>query len=235
MRTFMILAALAVCAPVLADTPKPERDRRSADAVLRVSIGTEHATGIVISKQGWVVTTAHFVDMYPSDSAIIVHDDGQKDVSRNATVVALDRGLDLALLRTDGSLPTEAFFSNRLPSPKQLLTAYAYVGDFGRRRIESRVSACNNVRYDPPGYRTIVWEKAVLIDYLPEPGAIGAGVFSQIDGGLVGIMVGRSDPSDEKALSDKGVIAPSSALRTFLEANDVTVTSVPKPAAKKKN
>src|ERR1051325_8052334 len=112
-KTFLIAASLALCATALADTGRrAPRDQTTPSAVLRVSIGSENATAVVVSKSGFVVTTSHFIDRSQGGATITVHDDGEKDIARDAIVVAIDKRLDLALLKADGPFPAEAVLAD---------------------------------------------------------------------------------------------------------------------------
>jgi hypothetical protein len=209
----MLLYALSV------GTPMPAQPPRASEAVLRVTIGAENVSGVVVSKDGYVITTATFIAKRCGECAIVIHDDGQKGVSRTAVVAAIDRDNDLALLKADGPFPIEAVFAGEARIGQEIST-FAYTSGFGRTRWAGNIERCLRARFPREDGRVVFWEKTCLIERVPEPGATGAGAFSA-DGTFVGMIAGNTAATLDDSTTQKGVIRPATAIKAFLEANGV--------------
>lgn len=219
MRPYKAMAFFAAAAfsifPIAAsaDPPPHDADPSGSAATYRVTVDPDLAgTGIAVSTEGWVVTTADLVRRCPPAPARcgIWVDDAARQIWRRAELIASDPQTGLALLRTNAGLPAAASLATRPAREGEPVHAYAFDGN-ERRFLPGNVVADRTVTLfgDPPA------SGRVLVSTLEcRAGTYGTAIFATGDDRLLGVVVGILD-------GDRGgtVAIPGNAVRTFFERN----------------
>lgn len=219
MRSLMAMAFFAAAAfaiyPVAAsaDPPPHDADPAGSAATYRVTVDPDLAgTGIAVSTEGWVITTADLVRRCPPAPARcgIWVDDAARRIWRTAELIAADPHTGLALLRTNAGLPAAASLASRPARAGEPVHAYTFDGN-DRRFLPGSVVADRTARLfgDPPA------SGRVLVSTLEcRAGTYGTAIFATGDERLLGVVVGVIDGQDG------GTVAiPGNAVRAFFERN----------------
>ena len=192
---------------VLLSMKVPSDDKKSKDPV------DEFATGSVIASGNWgsdVLTVAHAVD-----GAWNIHATVSNKRKIAASVVAIDKDLDIALLRTpERSLPilrlgTSAKLENELGRDVGLL-GYPIPDEFQDEELGLATSLAT-------GRLSSVRKGALEVTVPIVPGESGAPLFVIDSGEVVGIAESRFD--DERSI---GFALPIDDAKRFLHAHDAS-------------
>jgi len=180
-------------------------------SVVRVRVGDDHGSGLVVSKSGHVLTSAVLIDGC-ENCAMAVGDGTDKERLVKATLVKVDYPAGLALLKAETKLPS-VYALEDLASvrPRDGLIIV------GVRRGETKAPLERKVL--SPSYD----KGRVLSDYEGAPGMLGAAGYSAKTGRLVGIIIHGEHYERGGERGFGALLAPPKAIAAFLKANNVPV------------
>lgn len=214
----ILLAILLAAEAAFADPPaRGSEEPAGVGATYRVTVTPHWAgTGVAISRDGWVVTTADLIGRCPDAPAPcgIWVEDQAREIWRRAELVASDPGVGIALLRTDGTLPEAATLTSRRVRPGEPVHASGFDGNDRRFLTGSvRGQRLATMFGDPPA------SGQVVVTTLECPnGSYGTGIFAISDERMIGLLVGTVDASED-ADAGRTIAVPSGAVRAFYELN----------------
>ncbi|MEY2716738.1 MAG: hypothetical protein RIT24_3081 [Planctomycetota bacterium] len=219
----LLAASLLLPAPtLLAGPPQPEsareragelsrafRDaaRRLAPSVVTIKAGSRGiGTGVVVSRDGHIATANHVVA--GADGIEIVLHDGR---TAAATVVGLDPGTDLAVLRTDaGGLEPASFGDSSSLEPGEWVVAIG--APFG---LDQTVTAGIVSAKGRSDVGLAAFESYIQTDAAINPGNSG-GPLANLDGEIIGINSAISSRSGGN--DGIGFAVPSAVVRRVTDA-----------------
>ncbi|HSD12414.1 MAG TPA: serine protease [Patescibacteria group bacterium] len=210
---FFAAAAFAIYPVAASADPPHDADPAGSAATYRVTVDPDLAgTGIAVSTEGWVITTADLVRRCPPAPAHcgIWVDDAARQIWRRAELIASDPQTCLALLHPNARLPAAASLASRPARAGEPVHAYAFDGN-DRLFLPGNVVADRPATLfgDPPA------SGRVLVSTLEcRAGTYGTAIFATADGRLLGVIVGIIDGQEG------GTVAiPGGTVRTFFERN----------------
>lgn len=217
---FMAVFAMTACASTQAVRSNPEllRLMENRQATHRVDVlPAGHGSGVVISRDGHILTCNHVIENEPFIRISIGEGDARRDY--RATVLATDAANDLAVIKIDRTFDRPVVLADaaEVDAGDEVYNVgypYSFGEIIGRGYVMKR-------RYSDTDFRMPLRD-VMLVDLPDGPGTSGSGVFLRRNGKLVGIMrmsvwvsSGRSPPVVVR------VLVPVETVRTFLDANRI--------------
>jgi len=221
------LGGLAGGMVITSDEAGPELPElvRNWEATVAVSLPNGlRGSGIIISRQGHVLTCAHVITAANGGEIHVDIEGGPLAKSYDAEVIAVDEDMDLGLLRIPVNFPRPARIAEGdvPPYPGDTVYGVGYPGELGGGKTVN-VGSVRILRFmiaDPDA--PLAAQDSMVLSGRFEPGYSGSGVFLQRDGQIIGLMSmelwtgfhpfrQRSSP----------LIIPASRIRTFLANHDV--------------
>jgi S1-C subfamily serine protease len=194
LRSALLMAVAGISCDIPIAHGAGGRAERSVEQV-------KSGTGFFVSRDGYLVTSAHVIG---GCEGVSVWD--HNGLQSRARILALDRQLDVALLRAEGVLARQsAMISGPPPQPGEKVITLGY-GVVAERPLEAVVveGPVAGSSRDRPGNRII------LIRASLHPGNSGGALLAG-DGSLFGMIVGLDDERPEF-----GVAIPTEILEPFL-------------------
>lgn len=169
-------------------------------------------TGFIISPDGLILTNRHVASL--GSHLMVILENGQK---KPATVVVIDKDLDLALIRIDpgGTLPALQF--SKIDKPAEGAVCFA----MGFPLISTIGSSIKITQGIVSGSGRAELGADVIIDAKISPGNSGGPLLDKY-GHVIGVITLRSRSSDKE--DSYGMAIGVSHLREFLAKNHVTPT-----------
>ncbi len=200
--------------------PELPRLLENSDATYRIDLLAGHGSGVVISREGHILTAYHVVEGETS-MTISIAEGRATPTSYTATVVATDPANDLAVVKIDRRFAAPATLEdmgNVHAGDAVYNIGYPY--DFGEMTGRGYVM---RLRYSlTSASRGVDIRNAMLVELPDGPGTSGSGIFLASNGKLIGIMRmmfwvsnGRSPPLVVR------VITPVDQIRSFLDRNRI--------------
>lgn len=218
MKALIVVCAVLFPAISFANTVNPSMIENT-EAVVRVNIGDEkQGSGLVVSTDGYILITAFLADAC-DDCKITVSAAGDKKGSYPAKMLAFDRTIGLAVIKTDHTF-TRAI----------VLEDYSAIADSDETVVIGRSSDDTigltaapilSLSYSDDETRRLGWSPCTLVQYMGAPGMLGAGAFNDRTGRLVGAVLGghRLSSGIDKVYSS--ALAQANTIRLFLYVNRV--------------
>lgn len=186
-----------------------------------------HGSGVVISRQGHLATAYHVVDDAKGLSITMVEAGGRLK-TYPATVVAVDKRHDLAIIKIERQFPRapELETMNRV-SPGDAVYNIGYPHDFGELISRGYVMRLRWSHNFDSGSRV---DRCLLVDIKNGPGTSGSGVFSSTSGRIVGILVMKVWVKSTRAPATVvHVVVPSNFLRDLMKQAESARPPLPSP------
>jgi putative serine protease PepD len=183
---------------------------------------TATGSGVVLSTAGLIVTNDHVVD---GASAVTVSLDGEKGTTRRATVLALDRSKDLALLRiSPAGLTLHPLALADSNSTQVGDAAFAIGNPFGLDwTLTTGVVSAVNRQLKPPNEATI--DHVIQTDAALNPGNSG-GPLIDASGSVIGInsqiATAGGVTGGQAGSTGVGFAIPSNTVTAFLQRSRVS-------------
>jgi len=195
---------------------------KTAKAVVSVRAQMSRGTGVVVSKDGYIVTCNHVLS---GCSSVKV---GQGEKSFIAKIVGTDPYSDIALLKADGEwTPIEMGDSEKLSVGQYV---FALANPFNRQQPTATTGIVTNTNSTIRGWRATQLENVIATDAQLNPGFSG-GPLIDVDGKVIGINTayvwqrGIAIPINKvKTIADR-LITGKTQQRAYLGiiANTVTI------------
>jgi serine protease Do len=151
---------------------------RTAMSVVSVKAQMSRGTGVVVSKDGYIVTCNHVL---AGCSIVKV---GQKEKTFNSKIVGVDPYNDIALLKADGEwTPIEIGDSEKLNVGQYV---FALANPFNRSQPTATTGIVTNANSTVRGWRATQLENVIATDAQLNPGFSG-GPLIDVDGKVIGI------------------------------------------------
>jgi S1-C subfamily serine protease len=152
--------------------------QKTARSVVSVNSRMSRGTGIVLNKEGYIVTCNHVLQ---GCSTVKI---GQGEKTYNARIVASDPYNDIALLKAEGTFePAELGDSDKL-NVGQFVIAIA--NPFNRQQPTATTGIVTSVNSTLRGWRGTHMENIIATDAKLNPGFSG-GPLADVDGKIIGI------------------------------------------------
>ncbi len=204
--------------PAAPATPK-QIARHFMQSVVRVRCGNSSATGFVVGKRGYILTSAHAL---PGDADIVVTYDlpdgkEKKTITARAELAAIDEPRDLALLKIEpaAALRPVMIALNTQPEAGEQVTVIGHPAVGSQVLMHTLttgvVSSANQVLEG----RSYVQTSAAV-----NPGNSGGPMFDPY-GRVVGLIAIKAN------IEGAGFAVPAAALRSFLNENSTTHPKTP--------
>jgi putative serine protease PepD len=179
---------------------------------------TATGSGIELSSAGLLVTNDHVVD---GASAVTVSLDGEKGTTRRATVLAVDRSKDLALLRISPEGMTLHPLSLADSSSTQVGdAAYAIGGPYGLNwTLTTGVVSAVNRQIQAPDEATI--SHVIQTDAALNPGNSGGPLINS-SGAVIGINSQIATATGGGGSTGVGFAISSNTVKAFLQRSQVS-------------
>lgn len=195
----------------------------NADASVRVDFERGYGSGVVVSKDGLIVTSEHVVRYAVGQtvSAAITRPDGV-EVRSKVEIVAKDPARDLALLRIVGPSETHAASLAEAEEIRAGDPIYS-IGYPGRRGPVTSWGTVVTVPFsvDMRPAEPADFKDGILAALPAEEGSSGQGVFSATSGKLIAIH--KLSLSTITGDGTKSVLVSVAEIRRFLEANGISL------------
>jgi len=186
----------------------------------KVVIGEDHGTGVIIHESGYILTAGHVV----KGAKIIlfaVEDEQGRVTSLPATVVAVDTGRDLAVLKVAGRFEKPVILADMeslQPGDAVYKIGYPYVcnklvvrGHIMGLRVNIRIPA-----------EKVNVPNATIVNLLIGPGDSGGGLFLEKDGRLAGILIGIIElKSGSESPMPLRIAVSVDDIKSFLRKNNI--------------
>ncbi len=158
-------------------------------ASYKVRVGFAHGSGVVLSEDGYILTAAHVVAADPIIDVQIQTAPNRWE-TRGARLVAVDRVLDLAVVKADGRFNDVVVLGDvRRVEPGDWIYAVGY--PYELEQVVSRgyvLKTRSSFIWGDTGRRV---NNVILLDLFGGQGASGEGIFAERDGCLIGILIGH--------------------------------------------
>jgi S1-C subfamily serine protease len=153
--------------------------KKTSESVVSVNSQMSHGTGVILSKDGYIVTCNHLL----SGCNIVKIGVGEKNV--NAKIVGTDPYNDLALLKAEKGefTPIELGDSEKLNVGQYVL---ALANPFNRHQLTATSGMVTSVNGTIRGWRGTAMENIIATDAQLNPGFSG-GPLIDVEGRLIGI------------------------------------------------
>jgi S1-C subfamily serine protease len=165
--------------------PELARFIENSDATYRVDTAPAgHGSGVVISREGHILTAHHVVEGETS-LTISINEGGAAPRSYTATVIATDPEVDLAVIKIERGFRAPAVLEdmeNLHAGDAVYNIGYPY--DFGEMVGRGHIV---RLRYSRPESDSTVRD-VLLVQIADGPGTSGSGIYATSSGRLVGIM-----------------------------------------------
>jgi 2-alkenal reductase len=216
-------------APSVAPTPQAPRDstpqeiyRRVSPAVVtiltRITRGTQRGTafgtGVIIDRQGFILTNNHVVE--GGEEFAVIFSDG---VRVTAQLVGTDPTTDLGVLRIDGEVPGTAGFgdSSKLEPGQPVVAIGSALGEFTNTITTGIISGLHRELEDNTGP---VLQDMIQTDAAINPGNSG-GPLLNMQGQVIGIntaVIRQSGQSSSASIAEGiGFATPSNVAKVVAE------------------
>jgi len=198
---------------------------RNWEATVAVRLPNDlRASGVIVSRQGHVLTCAHVITLAEGGEIHVDIEDGPLAKSYLAEVVAVDEEMDLGLLRISVNFPRPALIAEGdvPPYPGDEIYGVGYPSELGSIKTISRGSV-RILRYSAIGENVPLSAQDTLALYGRfENGYSGSGIYLQGDGRLAGLVslelwTGRFP----FWMRGTPLAIPASRFRPFLDQNGV--------------
>ncbi len=188
--------------------------KQLSKSVVSVQASMSRGTGVVLDKQGYIVTCNHVLQ----GSKIVRVGQGEETVT--AKVVGTDQYSDLALLKTEylDIAPIEIGDSSTLNTGQFVI---ALANPFNRKQPTATTGIITNTESALPGFRGITMENVIATDAKLNPGFSG-GPLVDTEGKLIGINVayvwqrGITIPINKVKIITDGLIAGRTIKKAYL-------------------
>jgi serine protease Do len=151
---------------------------KTAKSVVSVKAQMSRGTGVVVSKDGYIVTCNHVLAGCNSVKV------GQGEKSFNSKIVGTDPYNDIALLKADGEwTPIEMGDSEKLSVGQYV---FALANPFNRQQPTATTGIVTNANSTIRGWRATQLENVIATDAQLNPGFSG-GPLIDVDGKIIGI------------------------------------------------
>lgn len=210
------------------DGPELTGFQRNWNATVAIVMpnGTKVGTGVIVSRQGHVLTAAHVVDNIREGETLRVEIDGTVlEKTYDAEIIATDELRDLALLRIPVNYPSPAFIETGdvPPYPGDRVYSIGFPGELQSEKMTNvlEVRLLSWVPRLGPGVLPQSIDTMMMNNRL-EPGYSGAGIFLDRNGRLTGMYnIEIWTLSNMPAFRESPVAVPVRRIRPFLDANGV--------------
>jgi S1-C subfamily serine protease len=146
-----------------------------------------HGTGVVISKEGHLITAYHVVDEHQGLRISMAEADGTVK-TYEVKVLAIDKKHDLAVVKIDRQFKNPAVLENiRNINPGDAIYNIGYphsVGEYVGRGTIGRLG-WNRTDF---GKKKSVFHDMILADIIDGPGTSGSAVYAEYNGKIIGII-----------------------------------------------
>jgi len=186
-------------------------------------------SGVVIDRNGLILTNAHVVseDGWKCKPSITISVKGMdKPVKLDATVVAIDQKMDLAVLKVDRKFPNAVILAESVEILKGMAVYnVGYPYDYGEIVGRGHVM---RTRFMDADYPEEYWD-TTLAEISDGPGTSGSGIYSARTGKMIGIMMAYSFrvamPGHPPTVVR--VVIPAERVRRFLDAHGIAYGTSP--------
>lgn len=185
------LAALILCANCATVSRGPElpgiNQNRASTYRLDV-LPSGHGSGVVISRDGYIVTAKHVAAAATNGLEILIDEGNGQPTAYRAEVVALDPVHDIAIVKIDRRFDRPALLEDMANiNPGDAVYNVGYPYDFGEMVGRGSIQKLHfSYRDEDTGELAV--NDAILVDVPDGPGTSGSGVFLARSGRLIGIM-----------------------------------------------
>jgi S1-C subfamily serine protease len=205
------------------DNKSPELTRLDQNWAATVMINATsggHATGVVISHCGYILTNDHVAR--EGGQGLTVMSNDSDGLILDADIVATDSEHDLAILRVRRTLKHTVIIEtdDRTLFPGDGCYSIGYPYNMGKLASVGHVRSVDFTSDNPEA--PPVARDALLLGQRMEPGTSGSGIFSSRHGRLVGLMSQLLwQGNNIFQMHDSPVVVPARHIRTFLQAHHI--------------
>jgi len=219
------IGGMAVTGQLDGDGPERTGFERNWNATVAVIIPDgRRGSGVIVSRQGHVLTAAHVVEAAEGEQLRVEVDGTILEKTYDAEVVAVDEDTDLALLRIPLHYPSPAFIETRDVPPYQGDDIYGIGFPAELGRVKTTNTGSVRILRSMPGNpdAPAAAMDTILLNGRFEPGYSGAGIFLDRNGRLVGIVTMEMwSGSSIFQMRSSPIIIPARRIRPFLQLHEV--------------
>lgn len=230
--TFLFVLGSLSCATISRgpDLKKINENRRSTYRLDILPQG--HGSGVVISKDGYIVTARHVVLAADTGLEILIDEGDGKPTTYKAEVVAIDPVYDIAIVKINRHFDHPAALEDAASlNPGDAVYNVGYPYSFGEMVGRGYIQKLHyTLKDEDTGVVEI--KDGILVDMPDGPGTSGSGVFLQRSGKLIGIVSmalwvgdGRQPPTVTR------VLVSVEHVKELLKANKISAAVLDGPAA----